>query len=530
MSADPVNPPPRAADSRERIRQFGWGWFETALIVGVFIAACPFAAPEVNEATYLTKARHYWQPEWAAGDLYLESGDAHRVFYVIFGWVTSLVPLPVAAWIGRLVTWLSIAAAWQRLSWALVPRRGMAVLSAGLFVALCERFHMAGEWVIGGCEAKGFAYALVFAALASIVRQRWLLGCLLLGGACALHPIVGLWSFAAAVVAYARPAEDRPPTIALLPVLVVASAIAAAGIQPALEMDANTDPAVRTAAREIYVFQRLPHHLVPSRMDSEHVLRFAGLSLVWLALCFLVTTDKRQRPLRTFVAVSLVIALCGVLIDELLEGSPRWRAELLRLYWFRLSDVMVPVGVALLVTIALVDGLAARRRGAKAALVVCILAVVGHLLEHEGRFRPSVRTPRGERGVVIDDWRAACEWIVENTPPQSRWITPRYQQTFKWHTGREEVANWKDLPQDAQSIVTWWTRLGTLTPDAVHPESGTPRRSNDLGWLGTARLRELGIVYGADYVVARAEPRVALPLLYQNNSYAVYDLAGERSF
>ena len=32
---------------------------------------------------------------------------------------------------------------------------------------------MAGEWVVGGVEAKGFAFALVFFALESGVRERW---------------------------------------------------------------------------------------------------------------------------------------------------------------------------------------------------------------------------------------------------------------------------------------------------------------------------------------------------------------------
>ena len=47
---------------------------------------------------------------------------------------------------------------------------------------LIERFHMAGEWVIGGVEAKGFAYVLVFLGLEAVVRNRWNRAWLLLGG------------------------------------------------------------------------------------------------------------------------------------------------------------------------------------------------------------------------------------------------------------------------------------------------------------------------------------------------------------
>ena len=47
------------------------------------------------------------------------------------------------------------------------------MLSAALFLVLNDRMHMAGEWVIGGVEAKGFAYVLVFVGLERLVRGRW---------------------------------------------------------------------------------------------------------------------------------------------------------------------------------------------------------------------------------------------------------------------------------------------------------------------------------------------------------------------
>ena len=55
----------------------------------------------------------------------------------------------------------------------MIPRRWFSVLTAAWFVCLLARFHMAGEWVIGGVEAKGFAYVLVFLGLEALVRKRW---------------------------------------------------------------------------------------------------------------------------------------------------------------------------------------------------------------------------------------------------------------------------------------------------------------------------------------------------------------------
>ena len=131
----------------------------------MFFVAAGWPPPEMNEPHYLGKARHFWQPDWIRGDFFLNSHDTHLVFYVTLGWLAKLMSLPAMAWCGRILTWGLLAWAWRRLSWALLPRPGWAVLSAAWFVLLSERFQMAGEWVVGGFEAKGLAYALVFFAL-----------------------------------------------------------------------------------------------------------------------------------------------------------------------------------------------------------------------------------------------------------------------------------------------------------------------------------------------------------------------------
>ena len=51
--------------------------------------------PGVNESHYLSKARHFWQPEWCRGDLFLESANPHGVFYAAFGWLTTKMSLRI---------------------------------------------------------------------------------------------------------------------------------------------------------------------------------------------------------------------------------------------------------------------------------------------------------------------------------------------------------------------------------------------------------------------------------------------------
>ena len=135
---------------------------EIMLIFLMFFLYAGWPPPDVNEAHYLAKAKHYWQPAWCPTDHFLESADAHLVFYWTFGWLTRLSPLPVAAWLGRFFTWFLLAWSWRRLSWAVIPRPFASLLTAWGFLLFSGRCHMAGEWVVGGVEAKGIAYALVF--------------------------------------------------------------------------------------------------------------------------------------------------------------------------------------------------------------------------------------------------------------------------------------------------------------------------------------------------------------------------------
>ena len=95
---------------------------EVLLIILVFLIATGDPPPSVNEAHYVARLKHFWNPDWCKGDLFLESKDTQVVFIWLFGWLTRLLSLSATAWVGRVVAWLFLAWSWQRLSWRLVPR------------------------------------------------------------------------------------------------------------------------------------------------------------------------------------------------------------------------------------------------------------------------------------------------------------------------------------------------------------------------------------------------------------------------
>ncbi|HID24064.1 MAG TPA: hypothetical protein EYP14_16915, partial [Planctomycetaceae bacterium] len=170
--------------------------------------------PGVNEPHYLAKAKHFWQPDWCRGDLFLESSNPHLVFYYTFGRLAHWFPLAQAAWIGRAIGLALLAFGWSRFLRKLVPTSRAALWATWLYLALAACGNFSGEWIIGGIEAKVIAYGLDFLALAFVLEHRWTAAALCGGLAVSFHPVVGLWiaicSFFASVFVLAVPCPVSP--------------------------------------------------------------------------------------------------------------------------------------------------------------------------------------------------------------------------------------------------------------------------------------------------------------------------------
>ena len=74
-------------------------------------------------------------------------------------------------------------------------------------------------------------------------------------------------------------------------------------------------------------------------------------------------------------------------------------------------------------------------------------------------------------------------------PPDAVFLVPRDAQTFKWYTGQRDVVNWKDVPQDAKTLLEWWRRIQDIYATGL-PEG--PRWHEPLAEVGADRLATIG--------------------------------------
>ncbi|MGY8731129.1 MAG: DUF6798 domain-containing protein [Pirellulales bacterium] len=461
-----------------------WFFVEVLLLAGFFFLVAGGQPPDVNEAHYLTKAKHYWDASFAPQDVFLNSTDAHVVFYWSVGWITKFCSLTTTAWIGRWICWLFLASGFMSISRSLGHRRGLGIISGVLFFVLQTNFHLAGEWVVGGLEAKVFAFGFCFLSFSYAIRKKWNVVWMLLGFAIAFHVLVGGWiTLLIALVRIRELIRTRSLNEYELLAGGFGLCVGLIGLVPAWGLGGTADGLVTRRANYISVHVRLSHHLLFSSFQIERLIRFGVLCGIWFLLWWRAGRDLVSNMSILFQIAVFSVGLCGVgiLLDVGFSEMSDLQNSLLRYYWFRTSDVLVPLAVAF--TAVSVGTAMAKRNGATAKIIMMSMVIIvvcpvwnfqktlfrdprprGDVmaLPHSTHTEPNHRretTLRIERHFL-----ACCQWIRRHAPRNAIVITPVRQQTFKWNAERAEVVTRKDMPQDPDGLVQWYNRRESLYP------------------------------------------------------------------
>ncbi|HEV7281623.1 MAG TPA: DUF6798 domain-containing protein [Pirellulaceae bacterium] len=511
----------------------------TAIELAVVFALCFMHGgdppPAVNEAHYLTKARRFYDPAFAGPDFFLATKDAHLAFFATFGLIAAWLPLPTAAWITRSICWLVFAAGWTRLARATSLSLPASLLGCGAFLAATYWLHQSGEWVVGGAEGKSVAYGLALWGIAEWIDRRPNRCLVALGGATAFHVLVGGWTTLLILAATLVDPSRRPLLAKALPGMLLGGALSAIGVLPALALSQGVSDQALARANEIYVFERLPHHLSFAAFHPGRTLLFGILTIVvGLLLAALNFRDDPSNPRRgsmrpiVLLAIgSLILCAIGAAIDAYARVDRAAAASLLRFYWFRMADAYVPLAAALLAA-RLFDRQTEKlpRNLIATALFLCVAAHLGWLTvdrmqdPRSGADRQSLPIARTQ------DWKETCRFLRRHAAayPEAKFLTPRRQQTFLWEAQRAELANFKNVPQDAASLLEWKRRMQDLYP--MRPDGSLRPLTADDAW----RLRRK---YGYEFLVREKSffnPPLPFPKVFSSThgkgiGYEVFHIA-----
>ena len=545
-------------------------WLVWALVAASFAcyATLRFPIPAVNEPHYLCKARHYWNPNWCTRDLFLQSANAHVVFYQTVGAAAAWFSFESAAWIGRSAGWALLAWGWTALVCRLIPHRWSPLWSAWIFLALQAYGSFSGEWIVGGVEAKVFSYGWAFLALAWLLDFRWNRSAAAAGLAVSFHPVVGIWTCCALLPAglmqywrshHSRWATiaadvDRPAAVAthtemgalvaasrtparestlhklttlaawqswwewrgqsdhrhwgsIVSALALLGLCAAPGLVPALQLLGGTTPEAAAYADELQVFSRLKHHLDPASFPARAFWEYGALIVFWLAFRRMARWTMAEPAFLVFAGTTLLIAAAGLYVGF----GPR-SASLLKFYPFRLADVMVPVAAAFTLT-GLAWRLVETRPFANCLSWGVFATLFAVTLTIPAVDRDPTRLPTAKRA----DWVEACRWVAAETPPDALCWVAQSGWGFKWYAERAEYVAYKDCPQDPHSLVEWNQRLWN-----VHGW----QQSHVRGY-SAANLHELHTLTGIDFVISSKPGLFSTEPVFRNPTFAVYKINGE---
>ncbi|HYO26484.1 MAG TPA: DUF6798 domain-containing protein, partial [Lacipirellulaceae bacterium] len=221
----------------------------------------------------------------------------------------------------------------------------------------------------------------------------------------------------------------------------------------------------------------------------------------------LADLDGLDRIMR-FATFALIGNCLGLAINIAGGRFPDAAAPLLRYYWFRQADVTTPLAVALgsaCFAAWLAERGYAAGRVAVAAVVLLCSSHLGRIVLDRWRHPAPPGVARMEHPEA---WIATCQWIAAHAPPDAVCLIPRHAQSFKWYAQRADVGNWKDVPQDAASVVAWRQRMADLFPTVATP-AGQQVLGSPEQW-GARRALDAAQRYGATFIVAGSEPPLGL--------------------
>lgn len=111
---------------------------------------------------------------------------------------------------------------------------------------------------------------------------------------------------------------------------------------------------------------------------------------------------------------------------------------------------------------------------------------------------------------IADGWIDACEWARDNTPQEAVFLVPRGCESFKWHAHRAEAGNWKEIPQDAKSIVKWNRKMEHFYANPGEAKDSPTRWNQALNVVfinkGLDRVLKESERYGYQYAVVETPP------------------------
>ena len=409
--------------------------------------------------------------------------------------------LPAIFFMTYIVTLLLFAAA---AAWFARGLGGSAWMAGAALLLLTLRHQITrtgANSLEGYMHPRVLAFALGVAALGGAVRRRFGIAALAVAAAAVFHPTTALWFSIVVGVAFAVAVFDR------LGATTRPASMTAVGLglvtAPVLELG-RMDPAwLAVLGEKSYLF------------PSGWPLSVWAVNLAYPVVLILV---YRQRAARGATVpgerglMAGLLALVALFLISVPFSAARValavQVQIGRVFW------LLDFAVAVYVAWWLISGRAMQLPGRRAAL----LAVLGLLSIARGSYvLVETHRPLAQVSLPATPWTEALAWIASRPPDVHVLADPGH--AWKYGVGvRQAAARDTFLETVKDSAMAMYDRDVAMR---VAERSAALSRFDDMT---TEDVRALDSRYGFDLLVVEDGRPFALPVVYRNARFVIYDL------
>ncbi len=473
-----------------------------------------------NEVDALPVALQFFDPDWLAVDWYLNLGTAYRsVFNAFTGPLVSALGFKGAAITGRLVVHTLFASAAFAFLRTFRIRFALGLLF--LFLFLNNQSIVALERMTGGFETKTLAWPFVLFSLVAVVRRRWLAAFAAAGAALSFHVLVGLYAIGCTAAGLLM---NRRTHLAGLRDLRHVWAFCLTGAWGIFAVFQHLKGGQGAGdGWSTYVTFRVPHHVLPDVWSGGLWIAKLVVGAFLVTLAYRRTRCPRIRFLAGYAVASVGLFGAGLLIWAL------DLTDLLRFYWFRFPDSLLPFVTLMLIAWFLSRQFESRLRPADVVragwmelALVAALTVPAAVEIASGLpdLRPGVRWANSAHAPMYD-------WISIHTPKDATFLIDPSEETFYVRADRSPFVSYKHSPQSEADIREWFTRL-TLANGGQRPEGYGLRAAQRIGdrmyELDIEQLKRFRDEYGVDYFVGNVSQSLPFPVVHRTGDLMLYRL------
>jgi hypothetical protein len=226
-----------------------------------------------------------------------------------------------------------------------------------------------------------------------------------------------------------------------------------------------------------------------------------------------------MRQLSAYALLTVGISMIGLLFYFTASNN-----AIMRFYFFRTSDVMLPLITLMNVCVLLFEWLRQKFESKLtwiqgAMVVLCALVSVPNIIDLQ-------KTWTFEKGRFLVHTNAdlpMSNWVKENTSNLSTFITVPNDEFFYLNYERSAYVTWKHSPQKADDLVEWNNRLSLLNKGK--PFMTKEEVKEQFLTLTKADFLEIQALYpDVKYVLMPSYIKLDFPLVHQTKRHVLFKI------